>query len=537
MTFETPLLLAAAPIVGGLMLAGAWLARRRRLAAAAAWSRALAGLAQRRARSTPLILALGGALAAVAFAGPRGGPRSVVTESRSLDLVLAVDVSRSMLAEDVSPSRLQRAVREARRLVEDLPGDRLGLIAFAGKSYILSPLTVDGGAVEMYLDALDPDIASEGGTNLAAVLKQGAELLTATRDGADRVLVIFTDGEAHDSLDDELSAARALARQGITLILVAEGGMEPVRIPIRDQNGALLEYKLDENGEVVRTRRGDDALRAIAEAAKGSVVASELPDQAGAARELVAALRRSASRESRTADLEPLAWIPMLIAALLLLLDTWRNRAGALVGLLLLFGAGNASAQRPSPGERKLASGDHSAAASAFLKEASGASSDTALYDAGTAAIAAGDLDAALSTLSLAAKSVDPGLRYRALYNLGVVSLMAARADTAKRDAMTQEAIDHLREALLLAPSSERAKWNLELAERMRPPPTSGGGGGQSGGPSKPQPQQAPPAPSSGGLNKSQAEQILSSMEREELGTQMARQRKRRAPPPPGKDW
>jgi len=537
MTFETPLLLAAAPILGGVLLAGAWLARRRRLRAATAWSVALGTQARRRARWTPIFLALGGALAAIAFAGPRGGPRSVVSESRALDLVMAVDVSRSMLAEDVAPSRLQRAVREARRLVEDLPGDRLGLIAFAGKSYILSPLTVDGGAVEMYLDALDPDIASEGGTNLSSVLRQGAELLTATRDGADRVLVVFTDGEAHDSLDDALVAARALARQGITLILVAEGGTEPARIPIRDQNGALLEYKLDENGEVIRTRRGDDALRSVAEAAKGSIVASELPDQAGAARELVASLRRSASRESRTADLEPLAWIPILLAAALLLIDTWRQRAGALVGLLLMLGAANASAQRPSPGERKLAAGEHAAAAAAFMKEAGKAASDTALYDAGTAALAAGDLGAAQSALSLAAKSVDPGLRYRALYNLGVVNLMTARADTSKREAMTQEAIDHLREALLLAPSSERAKWNLELAERMRPPPTGGGGGGQSGGPSKPQPQQASPSPSSGGLNKSQAEQILTSMEREELGTQMARQRKLRAAPPPGKDW
>lgn len=537
MTFETPLLLAAAPILGGVFLFGAWLARRRRVRAASSWSAALGKVARGRARWTPAILALGGALAAVTFAGPRGGPRSVVSESRALDLVLAVDVSRSMLAEDVAPSRLQRAVRESRRLVEDLSGDRLGLIAFAGKSYILSPLTVDGGAVEMYLDALDPDIASEGGTDLAAVLRQGGELLTATRDGADRVLVVFTDGEEHDSLDDALVAARSLARQGITLILVAEGGTEPVRIPIRDEHGALLEYKLDENGEVVRTRRSDDALRAIAEAAKGSVVASELPDQAGAVRELVATLRRSASRESRTADLEPLAWIPMLIAVALLLLDTWRQRAGALVGLLLMLGAVDAQAQRPSPGERKLAAGDHSAASAEFLKEASRAASDTALYDAGTTALAAGDLEAARSALALASKSVDPGLRYRALYNLGVVSLMTARADTAKREAMMQEAISQLREALLLAPNSERAKWNLELAERMRPPPSGGGGGGQSGGPSKPQPQQASPTPTSGGLNKSQAEQILTSMEREELGTQMARQRKLRAAPPPGKDW
>ncbi len=537
MTFETPLLLVAAPILGGLFLAGAWLARRRRVRAATAWSAALGSIAKQRARWTPAVLAAGGALAAVTFAGPRGGPRSVVTESRALDLVIAVDVSRSMLAEDVAPSRLRRAVRESRRLVEDLTGDRLGLIAFAGKSYILSPLTVDGGAVEMYLDALDPDIASEGGTSLAAVLRQGGELLTATRDGADRVLVVFTDGEAHDSLDDALVAARSLARQGITLILVAQGGVEPVRIPIRDQNGLLLEYKLDENGEVVRTRRSDEGLRAIAEAAKGSVVASELPDQAGATRELVATLRRSASRESQTADLEPLAWIPILIAAVLLLLDTWRQRAGALVGLLLMVTAGTASAQRPSPGERKLATGEHSAAAVAFLKEAARSASDTALYDAGTAALAAGDIEGARSALTLAAKSVDPELRYRALYNLGVASLMASRADTAKRDALMDEAVTQLREALLLAPNSKRAKWNLELAERMRPPPSGGGGGGQGGGPSKPEPQQAAPKPASGGLNQSQAEQILSSMEREELGTQMARQRKLRSAPPPGKDW
>ena len=82
--------------------------------------------------------------------------------------MFAVDISRSMLAEDVQPNRLQRAIRESRRLIQDLEGDRLGLIAFAGRSYILSPLTVDGGAIRMYLDALDPDLASEGGTTSRA---------------------------------------------------------------------------------------------------------------------------------------------------------------------------------------------------------------------------------------------------------------------------------------------------------------------------------------------------------------------------------
>ena len=140
--------------------------------------------------------------------GRAGAGREIRHRVRALSLVFAVDISRSMLAEDAAPNRLQRAVREARRLIQDLEGDRLGLIAFAGRSYILAPLTVDGGAIRMYLDALDPDLASEGGTNLASVLAQGAELLGATTDAADRVLVVFTDGEAHDTLPDVVPAGR-----------------------------------------------------------------------------------------------------------------------------------------------------------------------------------------------------------------------------------------------------------------------------------------------------------------------------------------
>jgi Ca-activated chloride channel family protein len=534
MTFETPMLLVAAPLVGGVLAGLAWLARRRRISAASAWSASLATLARLRARATPFVLALAGLLAAIALAGPRGGPRSVVAETRSLNLVVAVDVSRSMLAEDVAPSRLGRAVREARRLVDDLSGDRIGLIAFAGKSYILAPLTVDGGAVSMYLDALDPDIASEGGTALAAVLRQGGQLLTATKDGADRVLVVFTDGESHDAQDDAEGAARALVRDGVTLVLVAEGGTEPVRIPLRDVSGTLIEYKLDEAGEVVRTRRDDAQLRAIAEAARGSLVSSELPDQAGAVRELVQSLRRSAARESRTADLEPLAWIPMLLAALLLLADTWRQRAGALVGLLLVL-TSPAAAQRPSTGDRNLEQGRVEAAVKAYLAGARGDARDTALYNAGTAAMAAGDMEGAKQALTLAARSVDPMMRYRSLYNLGTLALMSARADTAGAGANLDQAVASLREALLLAPSSERAKWNLELAERLRPPPSGGGGGG--GGPKPPEPEKAPPKSGGGGLSQRQAEQILSSMEREELGTQVARQRRLQSAQRPGKDW
>jgi Ca-activated chloride channel family protein len=478
-----------------------------------------------------VVLGLVGLAAVVALSGPRWGRTEIRTESRALSLVFAIDISRSMLAEDVPPNRLQRAIRESRRLIQDLEGDRLGLIAFAGRSYILAPLTVDGGAIRMYLDALDPDLASEGGTDLSSMLAQGTQLLGATSDAADRVLVVFTDGEAHDTLPEIVRQAEALKEAGVRLIVVGEGGAGPTRIPIRDSTGALVEYKRDEDGTVIQTQRRDDILRAVADAAEGTLIPSEARDQAGAVRDLVAAFKRSPTSATRTADLVPRAWIPGLMAALLLLAYTIARPGPALVGLAgLLLLARPALAQRPTAGSRALAAGDPTRAATEFLKEAgSGEAKDTAFYNAGTAALSAGRLDVARGALAEAAKSLDPALRYRALYNLGLASLLSARADTSRADEMLDDAVDRLRQALLLQPGSARAKWNLELAERRRPPPPPQGGGGggsppPSGGPSAPQPK--PPEPQPKDLTQSQAEQILNSMERRERETREEQQRR-----------
>ena len=504
--------------------------------------RPLARTARGRGGWAPFLLGLVALLAMVGLAGPRMGRTEVTTETRALSLVFAVDISRSMLAEDVAPNRLQRSVREARRLIEDLGGDRLGLIAFAGQSYILAPLTVDGGAIRMYLDALDPDLASSGGSNLRAVLAQGTQLLGATTDAADRVLVLFTDGEAHDTLSDIVTQAEALKDAGVRLMVVAEGKTEPVRIPIRDSAGTLLEYKQDVDGSVVRTQRRDDILGAMVEAAEGTLVPSEVPDQAGAVRDLVAAMKRSPTSETRTADLVPRAWIPVLVAALLLALYTIARPGPALVGLAGLLIAGTAGAQRPTKGERELAAGDPAAAAAAFLVDAGkGRARDTAFYNAGTAALEAGRLDVARGALAEAAKSLDPALRYRALYNLGLADLLAAEADTTRQEEFLEDAVDRLRQALLLQPASERAKWNLELADRRRPPPPSGGGGGGGGTPPPSggggQQQQRQGETPQQGLSQSQAEQILNSMERRERETRTEQQRRLQAGGGGVKDW
>ena len=533
--FDEPLLLWLVPLCAAAAAVLAWTARRRRVLRAEAWSPALAAAARADGRRAPWLVGIAGAALAVALAGPRWGRTSVTTETRALDLVIAMDVSRSMLAEDQAPSRLGRAVREARRLVQDLQGDRLGLVAFAGRSYILTPLTVDGGALGLFLDGLDPDIVSEGGTRLAPVLAQGRQLLTAGGEtGADRVLVLFTDGEGHDSLAEIVAQAEQLRAAGVRLVIVAEGGTSPVRVPVRDSSGVLLSYLPDDAGGIVRSARDDRTLERVADAAEAALVPADLPDQAGAVRDLVRGFRRAEGSETRTADLIPRAWIPMLLAFFLLALQPLVRKGASLVGIACLFLLpGTLSGQRPAPGARALEAGDPRQAARAWLERAGKQGGDTAWYDAGTAALSAGEYDIARQALATSARALDPELRYRALYNLGTLALRQAATDTARRDALLKEAEGHLREALLLQPASARAKWNLELAVRRKTPPPPPPQGGGSPPPPPPSDNGAPPPPrprtEGNALTPGQAEQILNSMEREERDTRARHQRRSRA--------
>jgi Ca-activated chloride channel family protein len=539
MIFDSPLLLILSPVFALLAGLVAWRARSRRIRHARAWSAEAEGKARSYGRGVPFILGLAVLAGGVALAGPRGGRAEVTAKTRALSVVFAIDISRSMLAEDVAPSRLGRSIREARRLAQDLEGDRIGLIAFAGRSYILAPLTVDVGAINIFLDALDPDLASQGGTSLGAVLAQARGLLSASEEGADRVLVVFTDGESHDSTPETMREARALGEAGIRLVLVGEGGTQGVRIPLRDSAGTLLEYKLDETGRPVLTSRRDDLLQSVADEAEGTVVSAELPDQAGAVSDLLEAFKRTPTSSTQASNTVPRGWIPVLAGVLLLLAHTVTRRHASLIaigGLALV--ASPALAQRPSPGERALEGGNPAEAAMRFLRE-TGRRGDTAWYNAGTAAMEAGNLDVARRALAEAAKSPDPELRYRALYNLGVAALVGARSGGDNRDALLEEARRALRDALLLQPASERAKWNLELTNREKPPssgggttpPQQGGGGGQ-------QESEASELESPSALSRREAEQILGSVEREERQTRARRaQRDRTGSSSVGKDW
>jgi len=200
------------------------------------------------------------------------------------------------------------------------------------------------------------------------------------------------------------------------------------------------------------------------------------------------------------------------------------------------------AAQRPASGARAMEAGDARTAARVWLERAGRGGGDTAWYDAGTAALAAGEYDVARQSLTTAARALDPDLRYRALYNLGTLALRQAATDTAHRDALLKEAEGDLREALLVQPGSARAKWNLELAVRRQPPPPPQPQGGSGNPPPTPPSEQGSPPPpqprpASQALTPGQADQILNSVEREERDTRARHQRRGRAGGTSEKDW
>ena len=531
MTFDAQMVLYATPLVALFVMGLALWARSARVRHARAWSEELGRVAARTGRGGVLALGLTALLAGAALAGPRFGRRVVTTESKALNLVVAVDISRSMLAEDVQPSRLGRVKREVRRLIQDLRGDRLGLIAFAGRSFVLAPLTVDDGALQLLVDGLAPDLASAGGTALALALDQGRQLLLAGPGVADRVLVVFTDGEAHDSLPGIIDAAERLRREGMHLILVGAGGTEPVRIPLRDPSGVLTGYQEDLDGNQVYTGRRDDILTATWEAGRGALVPAQLGDQARAVRDLVDAFKRTPQATSTAAQDISRAWVPLLLAVAVLFLHTFTRRTAALAGIVfLLMAPTQAVGQRPSSrAERAWRDSLFAAAADLYEAQVLGnRGGDTAWLNLGTAALAVGDTARARPALTRAARSLDPELRFRALFNLGLMELRLSEASPANRQAYLAEARRRYREALLLRPSSEDAKWNYELAVRQTPPddgdgqpppqPNPGGEDGQQ------QPDGAP------GLTREQAEQILNSMLAEERNTLEAFNRRRGGP-------
>lgn len=224
----------------------------------------LTGTVDHRARSWKtvlVVLAVGASV--IALARPQFGTRIETVRREGMDIVVALDLSESMLAEDIAPNRLERSKLEIQRLIARLDGDRIGLVAFAGQAFVQSPLTSDYGAARLFLNAMDTDLVPLQGTDVGAALEQA---LDSFRDESleHRVVVLVTDGEDHEGQIDEM-VARA-AESGVRIYTVGVGSTEGVPIPEFDAQGVRQGFKRDDEGTVVTTRLEESTLRRIAEA-------------------------------------------------------------------------------------------------------------------------------------------------------------------------------------------------------------------------------------------------------------------------------
>lgn len=200
---------------------------------------------------------------AVALAQPQCGERAEVVKRRGIDVVVALDASKSMYARDVAPSRLERAKLELATLLDELKGDRVAIVVFAGDAFIQCPLTSDYAAAKMFLRAVDPEAMPEGGTNIGAALLLSRQVLEdADRGAKDRVVVLISDGEDLSGAISE--GVDALKELNARVLAVGIGSEQGERIPLLNKNGDVVGYQKDQNGTTVITRLDRAGLQRVA---------------------------------------------------------------------------------------------------------------------------------------------------------------------------------------------------------------------------------------------------------------------------------
>ncbi len=213
----------------------------------------------RRVKSVMIIAIL--ALLVTALARPQFGTRVETVRREGQDIIVALDLSNSMLAEDIAPNRLEKAKHAVGTLIRGLEGDRIGLVAFAGDAFVQSPLTVDYGAATLFLNAMSTGLMPVQGTNLAEALRVSIDAFEAG-ERQHRILIVITDGEDHEGEIDK--AVESAVEEGIRIYAVGVGSPDGVPIPVFDERGRRTGYKRDENGEIVTTSLDEATLENIA---------------------------------------------------------------------------------------------------------------------------------------------------------------------------------------------------------------------------------------------------------------------------------
>ncbi|MFN2376307.1 MAG: VWA domain-containing protein, partial [Candidatus Binatia bacterium] len=487
--------------------------------AGTALSRFLSPLMQGRLAETPstarrrtsiALLGLSLAMAVVALMRPQWGVQVLATPRVGAEIMVCLDVSNSMLAEDVAPNRLERAKAEIRDLLTYLRGDSVGLIAFAGRASVLAPITPDFSFLRLVLDSAGPRSVSRGGTRLEEPIRKAVAGFAA---GAtvSRSIILITDGEDHDSFP--LEAAKEAAERGIKVLAIGFGDEGGSPVQVSDPKTGAKKTLRDADGKEVITRLDGETLRQIALATGGAYVPAGtgvLDLQSIYETHIAGLTRGSLDGESRIVRGEAyqvavLASLLLLVASVVVAAGRSARKRGAAVAAALLLpwlatagtpnraiaatvvhaqegGAGGDAAAAGEAAQEAAAATGEAPQADAAAGEAAPAATTGAteapprppreVYNEALEKLAAGEFDAAEKLFEDARSraAFDGILRRNATYDLGILD--ARRADS-KIEGAPEEALGDLeraaswfRETVSLDPKDDDARHNLELVLR-----------------------------------------------------------------------
>ncbi len=439
-----------------------------------------------------------------ALARPQWGFEETETEIDARNLLIAIDTSRSMLADDLPPNRLSRAKLAAKDIILSLPEDRIGLIAFAGKPFLQAPFTVDHEAVLESVDQLDTEIIPRGGTNLSAAVDLALETIEEAKIGRS-AMILFSDGEALEGLAQVAKVREQAKSLGLSLIAVGVGTTGGSIIPELDDNGHPIPgvFVKDEQGQVVRTRLMPEALQELARDGGGylqlgggaplATVVDQIRKQLSSTRE---------ESETNRIPIERFMW-PLGVAVVLMILShlvplLWLKPlpsrrlmpSTARAGLLLLFFAGSLQAKDPlAGGHTAFEQKDYEAALSAYEGSLGEKWSSRALnrlqLGIGAAAYRLNNFERAAEAYSSVAANGSEEQRAQALYNLGntlfrrgELALSPQGAGKPNPDAMKtaspaagaiedwQTALEHYEASLALDPDNANTRHNLDYVNK-----------------------------------------------------------------------
>lgn len=427
----------------------------------------------------------------VALARPQWGFTWQESKQKGLDIVVAIDTSKSMLAEDIAPNRLTRAKLAALDLMQQAQSDRLGLVAFAGGAFLQCPLTIDDNAFRQSVEALDVNIIPQGGTAVAEAITTA---LSAFKEGDNfKVLVLFTDGEDND--ENALEAAQAAAKEGMKIFTIGIGTPEGEILRIKDAKGRT-DYLRDADGNAVKSRLNEALLQQIAGATDGGFY---LPMRGAKTIDTLyekglAPLPKSEGQEKLVKRMHeryhwPLAAAIMLLLVEMLLPERSRRReskvqnpkskvqataTAAVVALLALPLIGTAS---PSSALKHYNAGQFTNALTEFerlLNEQTKQQKpeDPRLhFNAGTAAYRATNYTAAIQHFTVVLSAQDIKLQAKAYYNLGNVHFRLGQQaeDLDKLEEAWKESLKQFNHAVDLDKTDQNATFNKAfVAERLK---------------------------------------------------------------------